>query len=124
MAVPKFTLAFIADADSAPYLIAKVGSVDGNFAIAAASTDKLLGVLQNVQVAAGQVGDVIIDGSANVTYGGTVAFGDWLTSDSSGRAITAAPSTGVNAWVIGIAQESGVVGDIRPVMLHIGKIQG
>jgi hypothetical protein len=124
MAVPKFTLAFIADADSGPYLIAKFGSVDGNYAIGAASTDKLLGVTGNAQVAAGQIGDIVLDGSANVTYGGTVTAGDYLTSDSTGRAITAAPATGVNAYVIGVAQESGVVGDIRPVILRPVRIQG
>jgi hypothetical protein len=47
-----------------------------------------------------------------------------LTTDSSGRAVTAAPAAGVNNGVIGVAFVSGVLGDIGSVILSQGRIQG
>lgn len=124
MANPGLSKAFIADTDIAPYLILKVGSVDGNAALATASTDKLIGVSENVQVAAGQVVDVILDDTANVTAGGTIAAGDWVTTNASSQAITAAPTTGVNAQVIGKALVSAVAGDVFVILIAPGQIQG
>lgn len=124
MANPGLTKAYIADADIQPYLILKVGSVDGNVALATASTDKLKGVSENVPVAAGQTVDVIHSGIANVVAGGTIADGDWLTVNASSQAITAVPATGVNAQVIGKAMTSAVAGDIFPVLIEMGQNQG
>lgn len=124
MANPGLSKAYIADTDIAPYLIIKAGSVDGNAALATASTDKLKGVSENVQVAAGQVVDVIHEGIANVTAGGTIADGDWLTVNASSQAITAAPTTGVNAQIIGKAMTSAVSGDVFPVLVQLGQNQG
>jgi hypothetical protein len=124
MANPGLTKAYIADTDVAPYLIIKTGSVDGNAALATANTDKLKGVSENVQVAAGQCVDVIQDGIANVIAGGTIADGDWLTTDSSSRAITAAPAPGVNVQIVGKAMTSAVVGDVFPVFVNLAQNQG
>jgi hypothetical protein len=124
MANPGLTKAYIADTDIPPYLILKAGSVDGNAALATASTDKLKGVSESVPVAAGQCVDVIHDGIANVTAGGTIADGDWLTVNASSQAITAAPTTGVNAQVIGKAMTSAAAGDIFPVLIQLGQNQG
>ena len=124
MANPGLSKAFIADTDIAPYLILKAGSVDGNAALATASTDKLIGISENVQVAAGQCVDVILDDTANVTAGGTIAAGDWITSNGSSQAVTAAPATGVNAQVIGKALTSAVSGDVFPILIAPGQIQG
>jgi hypothetical protein len=124
MANPGLTKAYIADADIQPYLILKVGSVDGNVALATAATDKLKGVSENVPVAAGQTVDVIHSGIANVVAGGTIADGDWLTVNASSQAITAAPATGANAQIIGKAMTSAVAGDIFPVLIEMGQNQG
>lgn len=124
MANPGLSKAFIADTDIAPYLILKAGSGDGYAALATASTDKLIGISENVQVAAGQIVDVILDDTANVTAGGTIAAGDWVTSNSSSQAVTAAPATGVNAQVIGKALVSAVAGDVFPILIAPGQVQG
>lgn len=124
MANPGLSKAFIADTDIAPYLILKAGSADGFAALATASTDKLIGISENVQVAAGQCVDVILDDTANVTAGGTIAAGDWITSNASSQAVTAAPASGVNAQVIGKALTSAVAGDVFPILIAPGQIQG
>ncbi len=124
MANPGLSKAYIADADIAPYLILKAGSADGYVALATASTDKFKGVSENVQTAAGQTADVIQEGIANMVAGGTIADGDFLTADGSSRAITAAPSAGVNAQIIGKALTSAVVGDVFPVLVNLVTLQG
>jgi hypothetical protein len=118
------TKPYIADTDIAPYLIVKAGSADGYAALATASTDKLKGVSENVQTAAGQVVDVIDDGPGLVVAGGTIADGDWLTVNSSSKAITAAPATGVNAQIIGKALTSAVADDVFPILVQLGQNQG
>lgn len=65
---------------------------DRTGAQAAASTDNLAGVAAvptGASVASGEPFDVIKSGIADVVYGGTVAVGDRLTSDSAGKAVSA-----------------------------------
>lgn len=67
--------------------------------LAAAATDKLIGVLQNRPQA--NVGAAVaVAGRALVKAGAAVAVGDRLTADASGRAI--ATTTAQNAY-IGVA---------------------
>ena len=120
----QYSKAYTADVDIAPYLICKAGSADGFATIAAASTDPILGVSDNANVAAGQEVDIIRDGQALVTAGGTIAAGDFLTSNGTGQAITAAPATGVNANIVGQADVSAVAGDVFPITIVLGKVQG
>lgn len=115
---------YTADGATTAYSIAKFGSADGDAALAAASTDKLIGVFDELAHADGERCDVIRAGATLVQYGGTVTRGDWLTANASGLAVTAAPTTGVNASVIGRAEVSGVSGDIVPIVLAVGQIQG
>lgn len=94
-------------------------------AAGAASTEFMFGVADNIgSAAAADVQDVILDGIATVEYGATVVVGAMLTSDSTGRAVTAAPATGVNNRVIGIAVVAGVVGDLGAVLISTGTVQG
>lgn len=114
-----------ADGAIAAYRIVKHGDADGDVAQAAASTDKLIGIAGRVPAAAaGDRIDIVRAGIAEVEFGGTVTRGDPLTSDSVGRAVAAAPGTGVNAYIIGIAEVSGVVGDIGSAHISPGRIQG
>ena len=80
--------------------------------------------MDNPFAASGDRIDVVRSGMTPVIYGGTVAAGDLLTSDASGRAVTAAPGAGVNAYVIGQAEIAGVVGDIGSMTVFAGRIQG
>ncbi|NCJ06678.1 DUF2190 family protein [Synechococcales cyanobacterium C] len=114
---------FAAGADIAPFRIVKFSTTDDLVVQAAAATDALLGVVE-LGAATGERVDVITHGIAEVEYGGTVTRGALLTSDTSGRAVAAAPATGVNNRIIGIAGVSGVSGDVGSVILYPGSIQG
>lgn len=122
---PGLSKAYTAEAAIAAYRIVKFGAADGGVLQGAASADKLIGVTDRIAAAvAGDRVDVYRGGIVEVEYGGAVAAGDPLTSDASGRAITAAPGAGVNAYVIGQAEVAGVLGDIGSVFLSQGRIQG
>ncbi len=106
------------------YLIAKFGADDDTLSQATASTEEHVGVFQHTTSAAGDEVRVMLDGISRVVLGGTVTRGNYLTSDANGKAVTAAPGAGVNAYVIGQALASGVVGDIIPVHIEKTRIQG
>lgn len=126
---------FKAGATINPYRIVKFDSAEDTVIQGAAATDSLIGICSNVGYNATVTAtsnnrypqalvDVQLDGIALCTFGGTITRGDLVTSDSTGRAVTAAPATGVNNRVIGIAMESGVVGDVGSVLIRGASIQG
>jgi len=121
---PDLVKTFDAGADAARHRIAKFGADDDKAIQASAVTDALIGVFAELDIAEGERVDVIMSGIAEVEYGGNVDRGDWLTADADGKAVAAAPATGVNNSVIGRAGESGVDGDIGSVILAPGQIQG
>lgn len=122
---PGLQKSYAAEGVIGAYLIVKFGAADGGVLVAAAATDKLIGVTDRIAAAAsGDRIDVIRSGIAEVTYGGTVAAGDLLTSDASGRAITATAAAGSNVRVIGVAEVAGVVGDIGSMLIDPGSFQG
>lgn len=107
------------------YRIAKFGAADGGVLVGAAATDKLIGVNDRLPFAAiGDRGDIVRIGICEVEYGGTVAAGDPLTSDATGRAVVAAPAAGSNVRVIGFAEVAGVVGDIGSLNISPCVMQG
>lgn len=108
-----------------PYRIVKFGAADLNVIQSAASTDKLIGISGRLGASvSGDRCDVTRAGLEEVQYGGTVAAGDPLTSDANGKAITAAPGAGVNAYIIGFAEVAGVADDIGKVFIAPGRVQG
>lgn len=116
---------YSATAAIAAYRIVKFGASDGDVTQAAASTDLSVGV--NGRLAAAAAGDridIVRSGIAEVEYGGNVTRGAKLTSDADGKAIAAAPAAGVNAQIIGIAEVSGVAGDIGSVFISPSVMQG
>ena len=116
---------YTAEAAIAAYRIVKFGAADGGVLIAAAATDKAIGVTDRLAAAvAGDRIDVIRSGIAEVEYGAAVAAGDLLMSDASGRAIVAAAAAGANVRTIGVAEVAGVLGDIGSVDLVPGSFQG
>lgn len=114
----------IAGAAVAKNRIVKFGAADTAAIQAAASTDLLIGVSDNLGASSGEPFDVIVDGIALVEYGGNVTRGQKLTADADGKAIAAAPAAGVNAQIIGIAMLSGVSGDIGSVRIAPSTLQG
>lgn len=115
---------FKAQAAVPAFTIVKLGSADGQVLPAAAVSDAMLGVSTDIAAAINERCDVILGGVADVLYGGTVTRGDLLTSDSTGRALTAAPAAGTNNRIIGMAVVSGVVGDIGQVDISQSMMQG
>jgi len=125
MSNPGLTKSYNAEGVIGPFLIVKFGASDFGVLVAAAATDKTIGVTREFGSVSGEPVDVIHEGIANVKLGGTVTRGDFTTSDASGQAVVAAPATGVNNRVIGVARQSGVVGDVIEVILTPGhSLQG
>lgn len=106
------------------YTIVKFGSDDDHVVAAAASTDDMIGVAQLAAGGAEESMRVMMTGISRIKIGGNVTRGALLTSDGSGQGVAAAPATGVNANIIGRAMASGVSGDIIPVLLMPGIMQG
>lgn len=87
-------------------------------------------VLQDNPAAAGRAGTYALVGITKVVYGGTIAAGDYLASNGSGAAVTAAntvtPTGGSYAagtagqHIIGQALVAGVAGDIGRMIIRAG----
>lgn len=128
---------YIADAAIPASTLVKFNTADGHVVPAAAATDSIIGVSGDLAAAQGERVDVIRFGIAPVIYGGVVTRGDLLTTDANGHAITATrhahtentaaayaqnATTGVAPAdrVIGVAEESGVNGDIGSTTVQPG----
>ena len=103
------TLNSTAESAIAPYRIVEFGVTQGTVKLANDANDKLMGISPIYAVAAGEPCDVGVIGTFEIEYGGTVARGDKLTTDTLGRAIVAGSPL---QSVIGIALADGIVGDI------------
>ncbi len=105
--------------------IATPGADDNTFSTAADATHPLIGIFQFATNTDQPMCRVMVTGISHVKVG-TVAVtrGDFITSDVNGCAITAAPTAGVNNFVVGIAMASGAAGQTIPVLLCPGRIQG
>lgn len=107
---PILIKAFRAAAAIQGYLII-AAQADGTVNVAKGKTEKLLGAAGSMGArAAGDMLDVDQAGWSEVRSGGNVSFGDLLTSDANGKAVTA--ETGDRT--IGIAMQDGSSGDIIP----------
>jgi hypothetical protein len=96
-----------------PYRLVALGEFDGEVVLATAPDDALIGVTQQVGTTAGsQLVDVCMGDLPEIEYGANVARGAALTTDTQGRAVTAAPGAGVEVRTIGYALASGGEGVI------------
>jgi len=115
---------YTAGAAIAAFRIVKPGAADGEVVQAAAATDALMGVCESVGPASGERCDIVKVGIADVEFGGTVARGAPVTADANGKAVAPAPAAGSNVRIIGFAEVSAVAGDIAPVLIAPGVMQG
>lgn len=116
---------YSAEAAIAAYRFVKFGAADGGILVCAAATDKCIGVTDRFAAAvAGDRIDVVRLGIAEVEYGATIAAGDLLISDASGRAIVATAGVGLNVRILGVAEVAGVLGDIGSLCIEPGSFQG
>jgi hypothetical protein len=100
-------LAAGADLSAKQYYIVKLDS-DRAYVLAAAGTDKIMGVLQN-KPTSGKTCLVYNRGKVPVIAGDTIAIGDLLTSNGDGKAI--ATTTG-DDMAFAIATQAAASGDI------------
>lgn len=92
--------------------------------LATGATDPLAGIADSMGSEAGGMVDVQLTEIADVRAGGTIAPGDPLTSDASGRAVKAVKQAGVTVSVIAIAQAPAVIGDVFPALIAPSQIVG
>jgi len=108
----------IATATVRAYRFVVEGATDGTCVEATGATTTLIGISAEVDTPVGDRVSVQQGGNvAEILYGGTIARGDYLTSDAQGRAI--ATTTTGNRYG-GIAEVSGVVGDIGTATVALG----
>lgn len=113
-----------------PYRFVKPGSNDYEVVQAAAATDLIIGASMELGVSADDITkgktrlDVMKIGIAEIELGGPVTRGKKLTSDANGKGVAANPAAGSNVSIGGVAEVSGVAGDIIPVLLTIGTMKG
>jgi hypothetical protein len=102
------------DLSAKQYFIVQLDA-NGKLEVAEGATDFIVGVLQNTPES-GQMATYRFLGTSKVKAGGTIAVGDWVTTDASGEAV--ATTTDGNI-VIGRALEAAADGDIFEVQLGI-----
>jgi hypothetical protein len=119
------TKSYVAAGAIPAHAIVKFGSNDGEVVVGAAAGDLLIGVTTEVAAAgAGSRTDVIHTGIAAVKTAGIIARGAAVTSNNAGLAVAAGPAAGTNARIIGFALATSASGDIIPVLLAPGVMQG
>jgi len=124
MGNPTFIKTYTADGAIAAHRLCTFGAADGEAAQAAGGTTALRGVNGELAKADSERADVVLSGLADVEYGGNVAAGDPITSDSLGRAIKAVPAAGAQLQCIGYAQVAGAVGEIGLVSVSPFPLMG
>jgi hypothetical protein len=124
MANNLFSKTFIAGAAIAAYRIVKPGSDDDHVVQGAAASDYLIGVADNLGAGTGERVGIVFSGIAEVEFAGVVTRGQFVTADSNGKGVNAGPAAGTNNRIIGIALNTTAAGDIAPVLLTQGSVQG
>ena len=113
-----------ADLTAGKYLIVKAGTVDGTVVVATATSERLIGVLQTNAATSATDGtesvEVCTGGVCLVRAGGTVTRG-LAQMFSTGSKVEDA---GTNVNTIGIAQQSGVSGDLVSILVTPGGTTG
>ena len=104
---PGLTRTFAANADlsTKQYFCMKYSSTAGQIAICAATTDFMIGILQNKPAAAGRAAEIMTLGwsKADVAAATDIAINDLLGTDANGRLVKRTPSN--NDIVNAIAEE-------------------
>jgi len=90
---------------------------DGTLILAAAGTDKIVGILQN-KPAVGAAALVRFGGTSKAIAGGTISVGAWVTADSNGKVVATTTDKDV---VIGkyLGTAAAASGDVIEVQLGI-----
>lgn len=114
MNIPGLTVAKTAVGAVTERSLVVYGANDGEVAIATDGAALIIGVSTDVPAIDAGRCDVIRSGLAPVYYGETIAVGDPLTADATGRAIKA---TTTGSYIIGYAETSGDENDLGSVWI-------
>lgn len=117
--------AFTLESTLSPYRACKTGTVTGAVTAITATSDNVKGFA----IESGLTGEnhaIAIDGGIILAEAGAAISADAkLVIDSVGRVVTAAPTTGNNADVVGKALEAATAaGDIIPMQFTRMSLQG
>lgn len=103
-------LTFKAGAAISKGMVVKPGADDQHILKSALATSKNFGIAMNDATTADDKVEVALPGGgAKALLGGTVAFGDMLTSDANGKCVA---TTTPGDRVIGVAMQDGVANDL------------
>lgn len=93
---------------------------DGSGNLVAATAGANAFILQDAP-ALNQTGTYALVGVEKCVLGGTVAAGDYVSSDANGKAVTATATAGATTGtrIVGQALAAGVAGDLVPI--HVAK---
>lgn len=96
----------------------------GKVILATGAGATIVGVLQNANdcTAAGKTASVKVKGVTKMKLGGTVAIGDKVRVDASGRAVTASAQDVLDGKVIGKCLTGGAVNNFGTVLLGIHAV--
>ncbi len=84
---------------------------------------RCIGIGPDYAVADGEAFQYFWGGVAQLKLGGTVVRGDRLKTDANGKGVTLATGGSEIQNVIGLAQRSGVDGDVIPVQIELWQEQ-
>lgn len=106
------------------FTLATPGADDNTYVQGSGVAAPLLGVFQFAPSTDQPQVRIRMDGISWVLISTAVTRGQPLTSDANGNGVPAAPAAGVNNYIIGFAMASGVAGQLIPVRIAPGRIQG
>jgi len=102
-----------ADLSADQYKFVTIEATGGQLELVGTLGANFVGILQDKPAAAGRPGSVGVDGSTKVLSGATIAVGDEISSSALGVAVVAL----TGHYVLGIAREAAVTGDIFSVQI-------
>jgi Uncharacterized conserved protein (DUF2190) len=113
-------LTFKADAAIPMGCVVKAGSDNAHVAKSVLATNKNIGIAQNAAtILDDKVEVALTGGGAKGLAGGTIAFGDLLTSDANGALVA---TTTAGDRIVGIAMDAAVAGDLFSVEVSVGSV--
>lgn len=104
--------------------IVKFGADEHTVVVATTTTEQLLGVAEHDAASGEAVRVLMSNGETQVKAGGTITLGALVTSGAAGVGVAAAPAQGVNAFYVGRAMKAAASGDLFPVHVFPGVMQG
>lgn len=112
----KVTLVAGADLSAKQYYFVKLDS-SGNAILAAAATDRPIGVLQNAPTA-GQEAEVLIVGGTKLVSSGVISEGAAIGTASTGKAVSLTVGTDTTAYILGSAITEAAASDVFTAVIN------